>query len=319
VRANDVLWSESNGNSLPQSGTVNSVPKSGGPVTVLAQGEDAPGRLIADGSWIYWTEGASLGLSEGFGRIGRAPAAGGAAETVVSGVAADSPPISVTDDYVLIADKARIKRVPRAGGTVETVAKTLYRTSDLVADQSYVYWLEDVPFSTIKRAPVGGGAVTQLASSLLYNGPGGIIRLQGGALYWTAGPFTILSVSASGGPLRVVASGLPYMSDMITDATHVYWSENDSGIFRRMPIAGGAPIPFGGGLGASYNILAVDETDLYWIDQRQVGKVRKSDSEVSFLTGDILNLAFLRPGIAVDASFVYWTDPALQMIRKLEK
>jgi hypothetical protein len=320
VRANDVLWSESDGNALPQSGTVNSVPKSGGSVAVLAQGEDAPGRLVADGSWIYWTEGASLGLSEGFGRIGRAPAAGGPAETVVSGVAADSPPISVNDNYVFIADKARIKRVPRAGGTVETLAKTLYRISDLVADQSYVYWLEDQPFSTIKRAPVGGGAVTQLASSLLYNGAGGIIRLQGGALYWTAGPFNILSVPASGGPLRVVASGLPYISDMMTDATHVYWSENDTGLFKRMPIGGGAPVTFSAaGLGMSYNILAVDDTHLYWIDQLKVGKVRKSDSEVSPLTYDIRNLAFLRPGIVVDDGFVYWTDPALQMIRRLEK
>jgi hypothetical protein len=106
---------------------------------------------------------------------------------------------------------------------------------------------------------------------------------------------------------------------MVTDATHIYWSENDTGLFKRMPIGGGAPTPFGVGLGMSYNILAVDDAALYWIDQLRVGKVRKSDSQASFLTSDIQNLAFLRPGIAVDEGFVYWIDPALETIRKIEK
>jgi hypothetical protein len=318
LRSNEVLWAEATGNQLPRSGTIKSVPKTGGAPTVLGQTEDAPDRLAADASWIYWSEGGSTAQPEGYGRIARVPASGGAAATVASGVSRESAPISVTDDYVFIGDRARIKRVPRAGGTVETVAANLNRVESLVADGASVYWLE-IPLSNVRKAPVMGGSVVDIASSGPHAGPSGPIHLQGSSLYWMTHYDAILSVPSAGGPVRVVASNLPFLSDFVMDATGIYWSENDTGALKRIQLTGGLSTSLGAGLGASWNILALDNSHLFWIDQLHLGKVPKIGGTSSWLVPDLVSDPIVRPGIAVDDNYAYFTAPLFQALLKVKK
>jgi len=118
----------------------------------------------------------------------------------------------------------------------------------------------------------------------------------------------------------VVASDLPFLSDFVVDATNVYWSENDTGDIKRMPLGGGAPTTLANGSPGSYNILAEDDANLYWIDQAHVGKVPKTAATAEFLVpGNLAADPFFPASIAVDAAAAYWTEPPIQKINEIQK
>ncbi len=322
ARANDVIWSETTGSAHGETGAVRSVPKTGGPVSVITQGGDAPRELGADASWVYWTEGGPIGLTEGFGRIARVPAGGGAALTFVSGVTSDAAPIAVSDAQVFIADGFRVKRVPVSGGKVETVAVAYDGVTSLATDGAFVYWVEG-PLSNVRKAPAAGGAVTNLASvsgSGVSPGPGGPIHLQTGTVYWMTNFDAILAVPAAGGAVRVVASGLPFLSAFVVDGSSVYFSEQDSGDIERMPLSGGTATTLALGARGSYNILAVDGANLFWIDQVEIGRVPITGGAVSFIvSGGLAADPFFPASIALDAGSIYWTEPPAREIRTAQK
>ena len=321
VRASDVLWSETTGPAHGETGAVRSVQKTGGAVAVLAQGGDAPRRLGWDASWVYWNEGGPIGLIEGFGRIARIPTAGGAVETVVAGVTSDSPPITVSDTHVFIADKFRIKRVPLSGGVVETVAAAYDNVVSIITDGAYVYWVEG-PLSNVRRVPNVGGTVENLADSGVNAGPAGPIRLQSGMVYWMTNFNTILVAPATGGATQVIASGLPFLSDFVVDATDIYFSEHDTGNMKKMPLGGGGATTLANnGLGyGSYSILAMDDINLYWIDQAKIGRVSKTGATPSFIVpGSLASDPLFPASIALDTTSVYWTEPPIGEIWKALK
>jgi hypothetical protein len=319
VRATDLLWSEGTGPALYETGRVRRVAKGGGAASTLADGQDAPRRLAMDATRLYWTEGGLFGLTDGFGRIARAPADGGAGETVVSGIASDSPPIAVSGDWVVVADKARLKRLPRGGGTVESVSAGAFRAVSVTTDGAYVYWVEP-PLGSARRAPIGGGPAEDIGSSGNSSGPGGPIRVQGGTLVWSPRFDVLLSVPAAGGAPRALASGLRFVSDMVMDQTAVYWSEQDSGDILRLSLAGGTPTTVGPGQGASWQGLAQDGTTLYWIGQQHLRKAPKASGDYEQLFQFTNEMDALLPSsAAVDGQNVYWTEPKQQRIRKLPK
>lgn len=320
LRGGDVVWTETTGPAHGETGAVKSVPKAGGALSILFQGGDAPRQLATDETWIYWTEGGPIGLIEGFGRIARVPGGGGATETVVFGLISGGPPIAVNGTHMFIADRFRIKRVSRSGGPVEPVASGNFYIRDLVVDGSFVYWVED-PAADVYRAPVAGGPVVHLASvSGASAGPAGPIRLSGGTIYWMSHYDSILSVPAAGGTPLVIASGLPFLSDFVVDGTSVYFSEQDTGDIRKMPALGGTATFLANGLALSYNILAVDNANLYWIDQVDLGKVSTAGGPVSYIVpGGLESDATLPASIALDNANVYWTEPPLQEIRGAPK
>ena len=325
ARTSDLMWSETTGPGHGQTGAVRTIAKTGGAVSVIVAGGDGPRRLSADASWVYWTEGGPIGLIEGFGRIARALAGGGVAQTIASGVTTEAAPIVATTTDVFIADKFRIKRVAVAGGQVETVpADTAYRdgVASLATDGAYIYWVQG-PFSDVYRVPIGGGAGTHLASvsgSGVSAGPGGPIRVRDGTVYWMTSFDAILAVPAGGGAVRVVASGLPFLSDFVVDGTNLYFSEQDSGNIERMPLTGGSTTMLANGLHGSYNILALDGVNLYWIDQVHVGKVSVAGGPAAFIVSGGLSSDPLFPAsLVLDAGSVYWTEPPAQEIRTTQK
>ena len=320
ISQGDIVWTETTGAAYGGIGAVKSVPRTGGSVTVLAQGgEDSPHRLAANGAWVYWTEGAPgvFGVS---GRIARVGAGGGIVETVVSGITSDSPPIAVSDTHVFVGDNFRIKKIPLAGGVPETVALGSFYITDLVTDGTYVYWVED-DFSNVFKAPVGGGAVTLLGAvpAGTAAGPAGPIRLQGGVVYWMTNFDAIISVPAAGGTSQVVASGLPFLNDFVVEGANIYFSENDTGKIRKMSLAGGqfSDLALESAIW-SPTILTTDGQNLYWVNQGRVGKIPVTGGTNTTIAPGTSD-PYVPGSIAVDTGFVYWTDPLNREIRKAPK
>lgn len=320
LRGTNVLWTETNGPAHGETGTVKSVPKTGGTVTELVKGGNAPRHLGGDASSLYWTEGGDIGLIEGYGRIARIPAGGGSVETVVAGVASDSPPIAVTNTHVIVADKFCIKKIPISGGVAETIAKGSFYITDLVADGAYVYWVED-PQSVVFRALLDGGDVSVLATVTgVPAGPSGPIRLHNGTIYWMTHFDAILSVPAAGGMVRIVASGLPFLSDFVVDESNIYFSEMDTGNIKKMPVAGGDATALANSVRGSYIILAVDGASLYWIDQVSIGKAPKTSGGSSFVvSGGLASDPYFPASLALEGTSIYWTEPPLGEIHKTQK
>jgi hypothetical protein len=314
INSGTVFWTETVCCGYGQTGSIKEVPVTGGTVTVLVDGVDAPGAVALDMSNVYWTEGGPTGLIEGFGRIAKVPIGGGVSTTVVSGISSDSAPLAIDGTNVYIADKFTIKKVPINGGIVEKVTIAYDSVADIATDGTYVYWLEG-PFSNVRKFPINGGSVTALANG---SGPAGKIVVSNGIVYWMEGFDTIKKVPAAGGDTVTVSSGLPFLSDFVVDGSNVYFSEQDSGNINSVPVGGGTISTLASGQRYSYNILAVDSGNLYWIDQVEIGKVPVSGGDVTFIVPDgLVSDPTFPNSIAVDGTSVYWTETGSGEIKRI--
>src|SRR5437588_1770018 len=114
------------------SGQIASIPKTGGPPTVLASGLSGPAVLVADDQFLYWTE---LGTQNG------------------SNLNRDG----------------RCQRVANTGSGVQTLASGLATPGGLVIDGNNLYFGETggIPGSApgpagVRVVPKNGGAITSL-------------------------------------------------------------------------------------------------------------------------------------------------------------
>jgi hypothetical protein len=295
----NVRWSEITANmgQYGETGMIESVPLSGGTVTTLYQGGDAPRELAEDPQGrLNWTEGGPVGVTEGFAQIARIGTTG-SAEPVVAGINAAyllssysaessrgyfqypfSLPIVATSNSLLIADQWRIKSLPLTGGQPTTVAAPDGGViGALATDGTSVYW--DDSTSSVSKAPVGGGAITALVPpSLLggYAGPGGpIVLAPNGTLYWAiydlCTPSACGSVSIANAPssvpstsLNIIVSndGFGFVPDLAVNDTALFFSEQENpGLGMAGTLRWSAPLPF-----TLYpTLVALDGSSLFWI------------------------------------------------------
>jgi hypothetical protein len=316
-----LLWSEATGPAHGETGTIRRVPIGGGPVvTELSAGGDAPRSLAVSGGTIYWTEGGPVGDLEGFGQIASQLPGTGRVDTVASGVLSDSPPIDVNGGYVYVADKWRVKRVPRTGGRVQTITRADDQIESLATDGASVFWAQR-PLAKAFRAAAAGGAPVPLGTPPpASTGPAGPIHALNGWVYWMSGYSAILRVPAAGGQVTPLATGLPFLSDLVVDDDYVYFSEQDGSNINRIPVGGGAPAFIASGTRFSYKSLALDATNLYWIDQVNVGRVAKAGGNIAYLNPNSL---VTDPGfpasIAVRGQDLAWTHPPVGVIQIVPK
>lgn len=313
-----VYWTESSGPAHGETGTLKTVPVAGGTVETLVQGGDAPRRLAVSGNQLYWSEGGPIGQIEGFNRIARIPLGGGSPVTVLLSVG--SGPLAVDDSNLYIGNGFRIYKVPLGGGPAETLVRGADTIHSLTSDGSFVYWLEG-PLASVRRVPVGGGEATTLFSSTVspLSGPAGPIRVSGGYVYWMSHYTAISRIPAGGGPQQtIISNDLTFLSDFVTDGVNVYYSEQDSGDIKRVPVSGGSSITLANGLRGSYNSLALDSRYLYWIDQVHLGKVPLAGGNPIYLVTSGLNSdPFVTASVAVDGASLYWTETASGAVMKL--
>jgi hypothetical protein len=222
-------------------GTINSVPKGGGKVTILATPGSGPLAIAVDSNNLYWTER--------FGSVEQMPI-GGTARTPL---ATDSGyAIAVDAANVYWMDDTSVRMVPIGGGNVTPLASG-YSISAMTGNYvavsgSNVYWAGNVSTnnsSGLYTVPLGGdGGVSAVAT---YSGANTVVgvALDSTNLYWgvtNTGP--VYTVPLSGGtpaPLgsNLGAGALGMGSGIAVDSTGVYLTAGPGGNVYRVPLPGG--------------------------------------------------------------------------------
>jgi hypothetical protein len=179
----------------------------------------------------------------------------------------------------------------------------------LAVDETDVYTATDGQDIVLKRVPIGGGAVTTITS---VPGPGMLegLALDATSAYLAAGG-AVLKVSKEDGAASTLAVARSFPQDIVVDETHVYWTEFQADIVRRVPVGGGDPVDFVVGQPWPRH-LALDATHVYWAaTQYDVNMTVLSVSLVKAPkdggTPTIIMPMESGPyAIAVDATHVYW-------------
>jgi hypothetical protein len=270
----------------------------------LADCVNEPDRILLNDSHIIWSTGGPYSQMQGMSGIHRIPLAGGASEPVLIGAGTATPPLAGDGDTIYFPDAFTVKKVSMAGGSPEILVVSDSMISSLTTDGINVYWIED-GLANVFKVQVDGVTRVPLASG---TGPAGPIVVHGDHVYWIERQGKIKKVGINGGEPTLIVSGLPFLSSLAVDDTHVYFSEQDSGAIRKVPVDGGAPTFLGMGLFLSWNILALDEDYVYWVNQAYVSRVLKEGGTVFDYDGVLNSLVTVPNAIAVDSGAVYWTE-----------
>ena len=251
----NVYWTEFGG-------LIRSVPKSGGTPTTLYTSGYNPSGVASDGSTVFFGDGLNV----------RSLPRGGGQSTVL----ANSNPLRIAVDsanvYWTDFNAGAVRSVPKNSGTMNTLATGSNSPAGIVTDGSFVYWSELSNPGAVRKVPVNGGTVTLLGYNVNNYG----IGIDSNNVYWgenvTPNAGSIDKEAKAGGTLSYLATGLPYIHDVTTDGTSVFWIQNGSNpnALSQVPITGGSPVTLATNLPDPV-ALAVDSTYVYWIDRNGGG------------------------------------------------
>lgn len=129
---------------------------------------------------------------------------------------------------------------------------------------------------------------------------------DGTHLYWTGGA-GVMSASKSDGTTSTLVRRNMTGGGIVIDAAFVYWSDINSGVISKVPIAGGSPIELATHEDLKSDFLAIDAKYIYALYQYGGGGIRRVP-----LSGGTPELFAAEQGIVesivVDSQFVYWTS-----------
>jgi hypothetical protein len=292
---------------------------------LLAQNEDHPSKIIADGSFVYFVTGAGTiaAKNEGTNNIKRISLKDGSVSVLVKGGEHfPSDALAVDDKFLYWSDGGTILRVQKDGGASEAVVSDAPGSpAEMVVDNQNIYWLiwtggekpNPVP---VMFAPKRGGAAKQLAPP--QTGANGIC-LDGDSVYWTT-PGGIKKAPKTGGEATFVYENpteWPTIG-LVCDAENFYYAQMDeSGHSTLMKLSkrGGAPTQIGLAINHTFEFV-VDDANIYYFDNEPGGgmigtvallRTAKNGRETVILDhGQAGWVRFL----AVDKTQVYFTDIA---------
>ncbi len=205
------------------------------------------------------------------------------------------------------------------GFKVTRLVSELMSIGELAVDDTFVYFVWALAGDgRVAKVPLSGGTVTTLVSGLRALT---VVAIDDTHVYFTdCGTDTctggiepnwpsIKKVSKDGGEVTILAGGLSHPNDLSVDSTHVYFTESSPATVKKVSKAGGAITTLATGGSAAFGGIAIDDTDVYWMES---GAGRGNVLKVSKNGGAVTNLANLifitRNRIAVDTSFVYFTE-----------
>jgi len=179
-------------------------------------------------------------------------------------------------------------------------------------DSGHVYWA-NTEAGTIGRADIGGANPEPSFITGLEDPEG--IAVDSGHIYWAEardhqeGHGTIGRSTLAGGSVEkefITGAGDPH--GVAVNSEYIYWTNGTSTDIGRATIAGGSPEQsfLERGEGEHPWGIAVNATNLYWIDQEGSAYVFKAN-----LAGgdeDFRNVGSQARGIAIDSNYVYWSD-----------
>jgi hypothetical protein len=240
------------------------------------------------------------------------PKMGGTPQTLVTGQG-NVVSMSLDADWIYWAESnlgnvGIIKRAPKTGGNPSVLANDTY---GFALDASFIYYWTTA--GNIERIGKSGGPPTTLASNVATaNTPLVQIALGGGFIFWTDGA-TISRVPAAGGRMTTIANdSTGIATGLIADTTSVYWSDPVAGSVVRTALDGSQLTPIAMGLDAGPVYLASDDTNLFWSLYSQ-GPLQGSPVRKTTIGSWVTTTLCTGPiqggngGLAVDASYVYWT------------
>jgi hypothetical protein len=317
-------------------------------VVKLASGQDRPTAIAVDATHVYWANVGTLadaggGIISGTGSIVKTPVGGGVPVTLASGqalptgIVVDATNVYWTnegDSDPSSAPVGTVMSVPLGGGAAITLASGQSMPQSIAVDATSVYWtnessmLEGMGGVLVSgyavKVPLGGGAVTTLASS---SGPSAGIAVDATNVYWAAGG-NVMSVPLNGGTSNTVTSDPSELGTVVAvgvDATNVYFTTQDGalknqyGSVMSAPLGGGKATPLTkagsipGGLAALPLPITPGETSssVYWTGgppaldwgAEDVSRVSvDGDTPMTLAAGSDWTV-----GIAVDETSVFWT------------
>jgi hypothetical protein len=234
---------------------------------VLAYGMSAPSALLVGSDGVYWTEAGGNLLA----KVSKSMV--GTAQWVLP---AQAPMGLAGDDTALFTLEAngvrQIDPAQRTGTTLASVDLATAGAYGLTRDGASLYWLSG---QSVLSLPVEGGTPATIvpfgagsfdvAAGIVYTCDASAVREtpaapgsasvpieQGGCIIFDAGgsgllvgdgwvyyrdPTGLHRVPASGGVPERLAAAQGYPRGV--DATHVYWIDSDTGLLRKVPLAGG--------------------------------------------------------------------------------
>ncbi len=258
-------------------GTINAVPKAGGPSRVLAAGRGSPAGLVATAGTVFWTEFSgddvtSTAASGGGGVATVAPNQDGAYE------------ITAVDDeiYWTTLRGCTVARLGD-GGSYELLAQAKQPFTSIVSNSALVVWVS-IEQKAIERFDIA----TSTTSILLSGGSGSelpsALAMDDASVYFggtSPDELTLSAISTDGKNAHTlytsecrVDAGVTTgacLGDITTDGAFIYFtaatkdgtSAGNSGLVRKVPVSGGAATVVAYEQARPFAI-AVDETCVYW-------------------------------------------------------
>nr|MBK7068859.1 DUF5050 domain-containing protein [Deltaproteobacteria bacterium] len=162
-------------------GTVARCPKTGGPVTVLASGQNSPTAVGLWGDNVYWSSFTG-------GTITRQSLSTGARSVIATGLPIRLGGLSTDGTYLYMAagegggaGQGVVSRVPLAGGAATTIATGGSYSWATAIDAQYIYWA-NAGNNTVMRMPLAGGTPTVAATVPGGNAEG--VGVDDRYIYW---------------------------------------------------------------------------------------------------------------------------------------
>jgi hypothetical protein len=218
VEGTNVYWVASN--STASSGTIMTVPVTGGTPTVVAAQSGAPAHIAVDASYVYWGE---LML----GNVMRAPLGGGT-PTAVAATSSGIFQIALGDTAVFWLAGMGLMTAPKAGGVAVALTPPFppIPTDGLAVNATTVYINAGNRSGApgILEVPIQGASFD--AGSLFPGIGGGPIAIDAKRAYWADMSGSVYGASLAGGAAILLATGQNNVDAIAVDDVAVYWLDN---------------------------------------------------------------------------------------------
>jgi hypothetical protein len=269
----------------------------------VASGEDLPGAVAVDDSFVYWTTTTA---------VRRSAKSGGSAMTLFSSQGSgDNLIIDGTNLYWRNATTPNgVFSGPTTGGQATMVVGGL--PSNFALDADSIYWI-DAGDLMLRRASKANGGTAQVLA-----GPGtfGTLVIDDQFLYWVEGAGRVRRIAKTGGSITDLrpADSTPGLRASWTaaDDTNVYFGADtttaQTGVLIRVEKTGGAGEMLAGDLDSA-DAIAVGGDAVYWLTRGDSGsgylaRIPRTGGAPTILASGL----GLTIGIALDAEYAYWTE-----------
>jgi hypothetical protein len=244
--------------------------------------------------------------------IGRVPTNGGTVTLIgnVNSIYA----LTADANYVYWVDSSGVYQCAHNSTTPLKIAPVTWTSSAIVTDGAYVYWNYTGTNSSFFKVPIGGtdaGIVSVTPQTL--DSPSGL-AFAGGQTYISFSPggpqsgMGVIGVLPGDGGMPVdLVTALEGPQQLISDGTRLYWTNDPfpltpDGVESYLP--GTGPLVYTSG--ELHPQIATDGVNLYYSDSTGQQIIRRP---VGALTGVQTIWRTSYPwSIAVDSTYVYWTD-----------